>query len=231
MEAHDSAALEFEPKMLDQAALIDERLRGHDAARDAVALRQRVDFFRRQVRDERHMRRRHLRTARPEMAFRQLDPEVCAELVCIMQAGKVIGIEELRRAVQVVDMVVPGGNDILLPADADRAEDCVPELCNGLVFRSLREDFLRPGSRRHRGDAPGILVRHEAGAVFEQRGSCRLLRERQPLRIDARKDFRVARSNRDESRALLGIIRIERTPPFGKLRKDGRPGHVVLDAG
>ena len=165
------------------------------------------------------------------MAFRQLDREVGAELVCIMQAGKVIVIEKLRRAMQVIDMIVPGGNDILLPADADRAENRVPELCNGLVFRSLREDLLRPGSRRHGGDAPGVLVRHEAGAVFEQRGSCRLLRERQPLGIDARKDFRVARGNRNESRTLLGIIRIECAPPFGKLRKDGRPGHVVLDAG
>ena len=57
-------------------------------------------------------------------------------------------------------------------------------------------------------------------AVFEERRTCRLLRERQPLRLDAAEDLRVGSMNRDEGCPLCRTVLVKAATPFGKLRED-----------
>ena len=126
-------------------------------------------------------------------------------------------------------MLLPCLDGVDALADADSLIDLAPEACDGLILREVGEDLLRPTLRRHRDDTPGVAVVHEALAVLHERRTGRLIGQFELLRIDVAEDFRIARRNRDERRALRRVILVERAPPFGELREERLLATLIAD--
>ena len=146
-----------------------------------------------------------------------------------MELLEVVRIEEVGRLVQEGDVLLPCLDGVDALADADGLIDLAPEACDGLILRKLGEDLLRPALRRHRDDAPGVAVVHEALAVLHERRASRLIGQLELLRVDVAEDLGITRRNRDERRALRRVVLVERSPPFGELREERFLAALIAD--
>ena len=87
-EVDDAPPFQFEPKLVDDVAVVDERHGGIDYAVYAVAVGKREDLFGRHIRAKVLAAERRLARAGEVVAFRHADGEVGAERVGVVQSGE-----------------------------------------------------------------------------------------------------------------------------------------------
>ena len=219
-EVHHTPFLEGQVEVLDAVAVVNQGLGGIDCAVHAFPQRQGVDFLRRHIGSEGDPRGGSFCTTCPDMSLRQRHRQVGAQAVPVVQALEILPVQELRRPLQGGNMLLPGLGGVFARLNAHRAEDFLPEPGLGLLLAEIREDLLRPACRGHGHHAPGILVIHEPGPVFQQGCPCRLGGEGELLRLDVLEYLRVAGGNGHESRPLLGVVLVEPHPPVGEFREN-----------
>ena len=129
------------------------------------------------------------------MVLRQLDGEVSAQRIGVVQVFEVVLVQQLFPAAQGVQMLAPGGHGGVVPLDADRFENGIPQLFYGPILRQLREHGGGPGGNGHRGDAPREAVAHLEPVKGLAEHGTRFLRPDQPVGVHALQRFRIAGGN------------------------------------
>ena len=120
-------------------------------------------------------------------------------------------------------MLVPGGHGGVVPLDADRFENGVPQLGHGRVLRQVREHGFGPAGNGHGGDAPGEPVAHLEPIKDLPENGAGFLGSHQPVRVHALQGLRVAGGNGQVARAHFGVVGEEFLPPLRRVVK-----HAVL---
>ena len=160
----DTALLETHRNVLDQRALVGERLGAGDMAGDAVLVRRGEHLFRRDVRiaDDAVLGRRG--AAFPLMVVGEADGQVGAG-TDEAQRRIALVVQELGAGMQRLVVLAPGG-DRIDEVDARGGEDRIPEFRHRDFFGLVREDGACPCRRREGGNRP---VDVEAGDQFQRR--------------------------------------------------------------
>ena len=160
----DAPTLESDPDIVDQRALVRERLRRGDVTFDLHRMRRGEDLFGRNVRVAGHAVLGCRCAAVPFVAIRQPDGQVRAG-AGEMQRGETFAVQPAGALLEIGVMRRPGG-DRIGDIDARRGEDRIGEPSHRLVFRQARKHDLRPGRVRIGDDVP---VDVEVGDLLQRR--------------------------------------------------------------
>ena len=192
---HDLAVPDDEVELVDDVATVHQRHGGIDHAVNAGFQRGGENFLRGHIGHEFHTVFHHGVAGGPEMVLRQLDGEVSAQRVGVVEILEVILVQQVLPAAQGIQMLTPGGNGGAVSLNADGAENGIPQLFRGLILRQFREYGGGPGGNGHRGDAPREAVAHLEPVKGLAEHGTGFLRPDQPVGVHALQRFRIAGGN------------------------------------
>ena len=129
------------------------------------------------------------------MVLRQLDGEVSAQRVGVVEILEVILVQQVLPAAQGIQMLTPGGNGGAVSLNADGAENGIPQLFHGPILWQFRKHGGGPGGNGHRGDAPREAVAHLEPVKGLAEHGTGFLRPDQPVGVHALQRFRIAGGN------------------------------------
>ena len=155
------------------------------------------------------------------MALGQLDGEVSAQSVGVVQLLEVQLVELCLAVGQIGDMLLPAMGTLAVAGDAHGVENGVPELGHGLILAHIGKDTLCPGGDGDGGDAPGEAAGHLQAVEILQRLAAGALGADQTVRVHALQVFRVLRRNGQIRRPLTGIVIEKAAAPFGDFVEHG----------
>ena len=139
MGLHDFSVPDDKVEFVDDVSVIHQRHGGVDHAVDAGFQRRGENFLRRHIGYKLHAVFHHGVARRPQVVFRELDGQVGAEAVGIVQILEVIAVQQVLAAGQRFQMAAPGVHGGAIPLNADRFENGLPQPLHGLVLRQIRE--------------------------------------------------------------------------------------------
>ncbi len=156
----DAPVPDGEADVLDDAAVVHQRQRGTDRTVHAGFERRGEDLLRWQIGDEADARGRFGVAHRPEMILRQLDGEVGAEGVGVVQTLEVQRVELFSARGQQRDMLVPALRRPPVAGNANGGENRVPKGIYRRLLFERGEHLPRPRGNGRAYDAPRKAVGH-----------------------------------------------------------------------
>ena len=155
------------------------------------------------------------------MIVRQLDGEVGAEGIGVVQALEAQRVELFLARGQQRDVLAPARLGVSVAGDAHGFQDRVPERGDRVALAPIGENLPRPRGDGRARDAPRKAVRHlepVKGLALGGRGA---LRGDEPRGRYAQQRFGVLRVDAQIGRALVGVVGKERPAPRARRFKGG----------
>ena len=220
-----AAVLEADGEILDELALVRQRLRRIDNALGLAALRRNEALLRGQVGVKIAAADRVLPAAAKLRLGDHADGEVRAVGCMVLQRRDAEAVEVVAARLQVSIVRVPRGDGVVVHAAG--VQNCLPELFDSAGLRLVGEHLFRPRHAGHGRDAPLVAALHlvavgldDAIAPLPGAGHLRGADTAQAVRIFA-EQVDAARERVDivlELRALPSLDGLER---FDALTPDG----------